>query len=125
MASLDGKRVLVVEDEMLIAAMLEDMLGELGAVVVGPAATIADGLLLARSEPLDAAVLDVNVRDQRIDPVADVLAERGIPMVFATGYGQSAILAVRGAPVLDKPYTRERVEMALLGCLAAKPASAS
>ena len=121
MASLDGKRILVVEDEMLISAMLEDMLADLGAIVVGPAATVADGLRLARSETLDAAVLDVNVRDQRIDPVADVLVERRIPMVFATGYGQSAILAVRGALILDKPYTKERVETALVRCLAVKP----
>jgi two-component SAPR family response regulator len=119
-ATLDGKRILVVEDEMLIAAMLEDMLADLGAIVVGPAPTIAQGLLLARNEPLDAAVLDVNVRDQRIDPVADVLAGRGIPMVFATGYGQNAAVAVRGAPILDKPYTRERVETALLRCLTSK-----
>ncbi len=71
MSLVAGKRILVVEDEGLVSAMVEDMLTELGATVVGTAATIAKGLHLARTTAdIDAAVLDVNVRAERIDPVA-------------------------------------------------------
>jgi CheY-like chemotaxis protein len=115
--ALRGKRILIVEDEMLIAAMLEEILADLGATVVGPAATVADGLRLARTGEFDAAVLDVNVRNERIDPVTELLRERGIPMIFATGYGQGATATARGAPLIDKPYTKERLESALLRCL--------
>jgi CheY-like chemotaxis protein len=104
-----GKRILVVEDEALIAAMVEDMLIELGAVVVGPASTIAKGLALAGSEEIDAALLDVNVRNERIDPIADVLKGRGIPMIFATGYGARAFVDARQATCIDKPFTQERL----------------
>ena len=113
MGTLSGKRVLVVEDEALIAAMVEEMLVELGAVVVGPAATIERGLALATDEELDAALLDVNIRATRIDPVAAVLRSRGIPVVFATGYGQSAFDPSTGAPILEKPYTQEKLASAL------------
>ena len=88
MNELVGKRVLVVEDEALVALMLHDMLVEIGAVVVGPAATIQQGLTLIEAEPMDAAVLDVNVQNERIDAVAEALHIRGIPIVFATGYGE-------------------------------------
>jgi CheY-like chemotaxis protein len=117
---LAGKRILVVEDEMLIAALLEDMLLELGATVLGPAASVAEGVRLAEAGTFDAAVLDVNVRGDRIDPVSAVLRQRRIPMVFATGYGEDAMAHGPSDPVLDKPYTRERLARALLRCLAAK-----
>lgn len=113
MSDLTGKRILVVEDEALIAAMVEDMLCELGAVVIGPAGTIAKGLALAGSEHLDAALLDVNVRGERIDPVADVLRGRGIPMLFATGYGTRALIDAPGTSVIDKPFTQEKLASAL------------
>ena len=110
MSAVAGKRILVVEDEALIAAMVEDMLQDLGAVVVGPASTIEKGLALAGSEAIDAALLDVNVRDQRIDPVADILTGRGIPMLFATGYGSGAFADASGVcAFIDKPYTQERL----------------
>ena len=113
MSNLDGKRILVVEDEALIAAMVEDMLAELGAVVVGPATTLAKGLALAGSEVLDAAVLDVNIRDERIDPVAALLRSRGVPMVFATGYGASAVVGLATPRIIDKPYTQDKLAHAL------------
>jgi CheY-like chemotaxis protein len=94
--------------------MIVDMLVGLGATVVGPATTLADGLSLAETEQFDAAVLDVNLRGERIDPIADVLAARGIPMVFATGYGMAADADRRGAPVIDKPYTQETLGSALI-----------
>lgn len=117
MTSLAGKRILIVEDEALIAAMVEDMLIDLGAVPVGPARTIQRGLGLVASEALDAAILDVNVRDERIDPVADALRERGIPMLFASGYGARGLVDRPGAVVIDKPFSRETLENALTGLL--------
>ena len=111
MSTLAGKRVLVIEDEAIIAAMIEDMLTELGAVVVGPAGTLAKAVELARREPLDAAMLDVNIRSEKIDPVVETLRGRDVPFILATGYG--AAVAAHGAPVIEKPFTRDRLESAL------------
>ena len=116
MKPLDGKRVLIVEDEAIIAAMVEDMLTELGATVVGPASSIKKALVLAASDGIDAAVLDVNIRSERVDPVADLLRARQVPLVFATGYGASATGAV-SCPIIEKRYTIEKLESALLMAL--------
>lgn len=113
MAGLKGKRILVVEDEALIAVMVEDMLAELGSVVVGPAAAIDDALALVQTEAIDAAVLDVNVRGERIDPVAHALFERGIPVLFATGYSEIPIASLQQADVINKPYTQEKLARGL------------
>lgn len=113
MMRLTGKRVLVIEDEALIADMVEDMLTELGAIVVGPAGTVAKGLSLAENETIDAAVLDVNLRSERIDPIADKLRTRNIPFVFATGYGASLAAHAAGVPIIEKPYTAENLAKAL------------
>lgn len=118
---LKGKRILVVEDEALIAVMVEDMLTELGSVVVGPAATITQALALAQSEAIDGAVLDVNVRGERIDPVADVLAARGVPMLFATGYGEVRLANGAATTVIDKPYTQEKLARGLAAAMGASP----
>lgn len=120
MSALTGKRILLVEDEFVVAAMVADMLAELGAMVVGPAGTIAKGVTLAETETIDAAVLDVNMDGERIDPVAEVLSARSIPIVFATGYGQGALDRAREALILDKPYTQEKLADALACAL--KPA---
>lgn len=117
MSDLSKTRVLIVEDEALVAAMLEDMLNELGATVVGPAATVSAGLILAQAGEIDAAVLDVNVRGNRIDPIVEVLRMRSVPLVFATGYGQLASDLAQSAPVLEKPYTKERLVAALRSAL--------
>ncbi len=113
-----GKRILVVEDEVIVSMMLEDMLNELGAIVVGPARTLSEALAVASAERFDAAVLDVNLRGERIDPVAELLQRRGIRFLFATGYGQGIGRIVPGAPVIDKPYTKEALGRALAACLA-------
>lgn len=119
---LRGKRILVVEDEALIAVMVEDMLNEMGSVVVGPAATIEQALALARSDdPIDAAVLDVNVRGERIDPVAEALAARGVPMLFATGYGEVKLASGAAAIVIDKPYTQDKLARGLAAAMGAAP----
>jgi len=122
-----GKRILVVEDEALIAVMVEDMLTDMGSVVVGPAATIESALELARGEAIDAAILDVNVRGERIDPVAEALMARGVPVLFATGYGEVRLANGESATVIDKPYTQEKLARGLataMGVTVAGPASA-
>jgi CheY-like chemotaxis protein len=108
MSIYDGKRVLIVEDEAMIAMMLEDLLLERGAVIAGSAATIANGTALAESEELDCAILDVNVRGEFIAPVAAILKRRRIPVIFATGYGSDAVVAIAGeSPTIDKrAYTQ-------------------
>ena len=118
-----GKKILVVEDEALVAAALVDTLTSLGAEIVGPAATLARAFAIAEDATIDAAILDVNLRDVRVDPLADRLRERGVPIVFTTGYGQSAIQTTKGAPVLDKPYSSERLASALRLCLASRQTS--
>ncbi len=123
MSALAGKRILVVEDEAIIAGMIEDMLSELGAIVVGPAGTLAKAIELAGNEPIDAAMLDVNIRSERVDTVAKALRGRGVPFVLATGYGAAAAAGMGGAPVIEKPFTRDRLESALTHALAMAPRS--
>jgi CheY-like chemotaxis protein len=111
-SGLQGRRLLVVEDEYLVAAYLAYTLEELGAEVIGPAGTVEEALQLVESEGsrLDGAVLDINLHGVRVYPVADALAARGVPFIFATGYDVTAIPeAFRGVPRCEKP-----VEKALL-----------
>lgn len=111
MSLLDGKRVLIVEDEPLVALLLEEMLLDLGCEVAGPAYSLDDGIRLASTETLDAAVLDVNLNGVMSDRVADTLRERNVPFAYATGYGAS--LEGSGVPVLHKPYPLDRLEAVL------------
>lgn len=104
-AKLNGLRVLVVEDEMMVSMLIEDMLSDLGCVVIGPAARLDEALDLAQTSEIDCAVLDVNLGGQPIFPVADLLRERGRPFAFATGYGDAGLRdADKGTPVLQKPF---------------------
>jgi CheY-like chemotaxis protein len=104
---LVDKRILVVEDEALIAIMLAEMLGDLGARVIGPACTVAAGLSLAEAEVLDAAVLDINVGGERVDVIAELLVKRGVPIVFATGYATAPPNGGRASHIISKPYTQD------------------
>jgi CheY-like chemotaxis protein len=119
MPALSGKRILLVEDEFIVAAMLEDVLRGLGAVVVGPAYRLADGLRLAADEAIDVAILDVNIEGERSDAIADALAARDIPFVLATGYGDGE--SRHGAQVLTKPYTPKMLAAALAKAVEARP----
>jgi DNA-binding response OmpR family regulator len=97
-------KVLVVEDEWLIAEVLQDALEEAGVTVCGPAARVSQAIDLIESEAPDAAVLDVNLRGETSFPVARALAERSIPFVFMTGYVSATVLGdFEGRPVLNKP----------------------
>lgn len=98
-----GKRVLVVEDEFLVAAMLEDELLDHGATVVGPAASLAEGLRLAKGGEFDLAVIDWNLDGEYSAPIAAALREAGVPFVISTGYGMVP-QDFAECPLLTKPY---------------------
>lgn len=105
--ALAGLRLLLVEDETLVALMVEDMLAEMGCVVVEVAGTLERGLALATAElGVDGAILDVNLGGQKVYPVAETLTSRGIPFIFATGYGIAGIASEYAhVPALAKPYS--------------------
>jgi DNA-binding response OmpR family regulator len=104
-AALEGMRILVVEDEFLVAALLQDVLESAGCTVSGPVARVAEALDTVEHEDHDAAVLDVNLGGERIDPVADALSRRRIPFMFVTGYGTAALPGEYAErPRLCKPF---------------------
>lgn len=107
-------KILVVEDEPLVAMAVEDALTSAGITVVGPAGSITGALKLIEAGGIDGAFLDVNLRGERIDPVADALDARGIPFVFTTGYGAAELPAAHAArPMLGKPFSDDDVTRAL------------
>jgi DNA-binding response OmpR family regulator len=112
-AGTAGRRVLLAEDEAVIALDIGDALRRAGYEMVGPAATAGEAERLAREEPLDAAVLDIGLRDGTAVAVADALAGRGVAFVFLTGYAAETVPArFRGRPVLGKPVAVERLPAA-------------
>jgi CheY-like chemotaxis protein len=116
---LSGVRVFVVEDEFAVLLLLEDMLLELGCELAGTASRMQEALALANSTACDAAILDVNINGETIDPVVEILTARGTPVVFSTGYGRSGIdPRWRDRPVLQKPYRIEDFAAALRQALA-------
>lgn len=111
---LVGRQILIVEDEMVIAWLLTEMLDELGCHVVGPVCTVGQALDAIDRERFDAALLDVNLNGQFSYPVADALAARSIPFMFSTGYDRSRIReGYRQMPMLQKPYHSTELEKAL------------
>jgi CheY-like chemotaxis protein len=110
--------VLVVEDELMIRMLLEDMLRELGYTIVAEAAHIEAALEAANNADFDLAILDVNLNGQPISPVADALAARGTPFVFATGYGERSLPELyRDRPTLKKPFQMEGLQRLLQSAL--------
>jgi DNA-binding response OmpR family regulator len=102
---LQGLRILVVEDTLLIAEVIAQELQDQGCTVIGPAARLDNGLALAARSQLDGALLDVNLAGERCFPIADELASRGIPYAFLTGYSDTGIPpAYQHAPRLGKPF---------------------
>jgi CheY-like chemotaxis protein len=118
-----GPSVLVVEDEPMVMLLLQDMLEEIGCEVIATAARLEPALRLAREAAFDVALLDVNIGGARIDPVADAVVARGLPVIFLTGYGADAVGRKGLGPVLEKPYRRAELERAIARCipLAKKP----
>ena len=120
-----GCRVLVLEDELLIAMFLDDLLVDAGYAVVGPAATVAEALaILATEPPPDVALLDFHVAGETSLAVADAMVERGLPMVFLTGYGPEVLPPrYRDRLVLTKPYEGRELIAALTRTLRHPPAT--
>src|SRR5262245_2929232 len=119
MGVLAGRRILVVEDEMVVAMMLEDMLADLGCEVVGVANRVAKALAMIEDGMVfDAAVLDINLHGEKSFPLAAALAARGRPFVFSTGYGQRGVPdEFRRVPLVEKPYSQADVERRLIEVL--------
>jgi DNA-binding NtrC family response regulator len=114
-------RVFVVEDEFAVLMLMEDMLLELGCELAGTASRMSDAMSGALNSTCDAAVLDVNINGESINPVAEALAARRVPMVFSTGYGRSGMdIRWREYPVLQKPYRVEDLAAALARALASR-----
>lgn len=103
--------VLVVEDETLVAMLLEDMLLDIGCHSVEVAAHLEDGIQKAKHDEFSFAILDVNLGGSQSFPIADILRQRGIPFFFATGYGIAGVLPpYRDAPILQKPFRFAELE---------------
>ena len=103
-------RILVVEDEMLVAMLIEDTINDLGHQVVGPAMRLETALAAAGEEDFDFAILDINLAGKQSFPVADLLIERGIPFMFASGYGHAGVSErYRTTPVLQKPFHPDQI----------------
>lgn len=100
-----AKRILVIEDEMMVAMGLELALADAGYDIVGPFGRMDQAMDAARNGQMDLALLDVNVRGEAIFPVAEILAARGIPFAFLTGYGREMLpIGFKAGRVLSKPF---------------------
>ncbi|MEI9852579.1 MAG: response regulator [Sphingomonas sp.] len=111
-------RVLVVEDEPVVAMCLEDILDCLGYEPVGPASRLDEGLALARAGRLDAAILDINLGGERSTAIAETLRSAGVPFAFASGYGAPPDGFSEATPLIGKPYREAEVRAALAALLA-------
>jgi CheY-like chemotaxis protein len=120
--NLHGRKVLVVEDEMMISMLIEDMLDELGCRLVGPATKVQRALELIGKETIEVALLDVNLNGEATYVVADELQRRRVPFVFATGYGAAGVPKEHGArPILQKPFQKIDLQTALTKALGEAP----
>jgi len=110
------RRILVVDDDPLIALMLQDWLAELGCEVIGPANSVNAALALLDGGPIDGAVLDVELRNETCYALAEVLQERSVPVVFATGHGAGGIDArFKHVTTVAKPFDFEGFQRAIAG----------
>ena len=111
---LSNRKVLVVEDEMMIAMLIEDMLDEFGCKPVGPATNVPRALELIGKESIDIAVLDLNLDGKDTYAIADALQRKNVPFIFATGHGSTGLRPQYGnRPVLQKPFQARDLETAL------------
>ena len=121
MVALTGRRILVVEDEALLALDLQQLLDQHGASVVGPALSVSQALEVISENHIDCALLDVKLGDETADAVAVALEQRAIPTVFVTGCGDGNLPpGFEARPVVEKPYIEEQL-LALIGRMFEKP----
>ena len=110
--SMPGRRIMIVEDEALVAMVLEDQLADLGLSIVATCPTVTEAIAAIDEKAPDSAILDVNLGGQFVYPVADRLLERGIPFVFVTGYGPESVdRRYASVRVLEKPVERHALEL--------------
>ncbi len=114
-----GRCVMVVEDEMIVAWLLQDLLDELGYAVAGPAKSVKQAQALIEAGNIDAAVLDINLDGELSYPIADALAARGVPFIFSSGYDRDSLpAAYRAYPLIQKPFDPRKVATALVALMA-------
>ncbi|GFE63960.1 response regulator [Litoreibacter roseus] len=119
MSALSEKRILLVEDQFLLALSFQDILEDCGATVVGPFQSVSTALegISSVSEQLDLALLDVDLSGKSSFPVAQRLTELDIPFLFATGFGRRALAEYPSIPILEKPFTDDELFDALVAIL--------
>jgi CheY-like chemotaxis protein len=121
-AELERKRVLVVEDSPVVAPFTADLLEELGYSVIGPAPNMAAARELIEAQAFDVAIMDIHIRGERVFPLCDALAAKGVLFLLTSGYADWQIPEKwEDRPRLQKPYTIDAVEAALAGLLAKPP----
>lgn len=112
-------RVLIVEDEALVAMLIEDVLIDLGHSIAGVGGRLAEAMRLAENAEIDLAILDLNLNGERTYPIAQALRARGVPFVFATGYGAAGVDEQwRHVPILQKPFEPHQLDAAIRAALA-------
>jgi CheY-like chemotaxis protein len=115
---LSNREVLVVEDEMMIAMLIEDMLEEFGCKLVGPATSVPRALELIANESIEIAILDLNLNGQDTYAIADALQQKNVSFIFATGYGSAGLRKeYENRPILQKPFQQKDLEIALVQTL--------
>jgi DNA-binding response OmpR family regulator len=124
-SDLAGKRVMVCEDDLLVSMLIEDLLKDYGCIIVGPFATVSSALEAARKAEIDVALLDVNLQGAKIYPVAEVLAQKHVPVLILSGYGQDALPPDRPKwRVCGKPFNTAELVKILCELLAPRTQSA-
>ena len=124
-ADLAGVRILIVEDEFLLAMELETLLQQRGCMVLGPVSSVGQALTMLDGEQPDIALLDVNLKGERATPVAAALRARGVPFILITGYSvmQLSEPELRAAPRIDKPVNCRALKRAVASTLSVTPRS--
>ncbi|HVL78094.1 MAG TPA: response regulator [Sphingomicrobium sp.] len=121
-SELAGRRILLVEDSPVVAELAQEMLEELGCIVVGPAGNLATARILAETEAIDAGLIDVRIRGDKSFAICDILAARRLPFILTSGYADWAVAEKwRDSARLPKPYALPDLERALVELLAEAP----